>query len=164
MPAMISTSSSRPTLRAASNSVRSFSCCSALQFLRIVRMIEAEALDAMVERPFDELRADILAEFESAAASSPAIRPAGRSRRNSWWPHRRRRRGRSARRSACRSRRGRSTTRAAASTASRLKATILSWSTPSSSATLTSCERWSMASAISSGISPLPGRSPSGCG
>ncbi|EEF24015.1 conserved hypothetical protein, partial [Ricinus communis] len=36
-----------------------------LQFRRIIRVIEAQALDAMVERPFDQLRADILAEFEA---------------------------------------------------------------------------------------------------
>ncbi len=107
LPAMISISSSRPTLRAASNSVRSFCLLLGLQLGRIVGMIEAQALDAVVDRPFDELRADVLAELEAQRARARQLdRPAEPGKRMAReFEHRLA--ADISRRSACRSRGGR---------------------------------------------------------
>ena len=65
---MISTSNSRPTLRDASNSAQQLCLLLGLQRRRIVGMVEAQALDAVLDRPLDQLRADVLREFEPQRA------------------------------------------------------------------------------------------------
>jgi hypothetical protein len=55
---MISTSSSRPAVRAASDSQQA--PCLAQRF-RVFRVIEAQALDDMRHRPFGEVRAEVFA-------------------------------------------------------------------------------------------------------
>ena len=64
LEAMISTRISRPTLRAASKAVVSLAVCAALRALVVVWMIEAQDLDAVIDRPLDQPAANILTELE----------------------------------------------------------------------------------------------------
>ena len=85
---MISSSSSWPVWRAASNRRSTCASCASLQRRGIVRVVEHQALDAVRGRPFAQRAADVGAALEAQRDASPAARSGGRSRCHRRWRRR----------------------------------------------------------------------------
>ena len=109
-----------------------------------------------VDRPFGELRAEVLRNLEAAAAASPAARPGGRSRDRDRRRVEQRLAAIGCRRAACRSPAARPRPRRRRLTASTLNALMRARDAPALSASSSSCARWSMANAISVGQRVAP--------